>query len=157
MPTLAQEIGKQRPFESPSQEAYLNILRTASVLSAPFAHLFDSAGLSEATYNALRILRAAGAQGRLCNEIGAQLVARVPDVTRLVDRLEKAGLARRRREGSDRRAVRVSITAAGLARLADLDQPITDLHNSQLAHMSESQLNTLSKLLVKARSAPAAH
>ena len=89
--TLGDEIGKSKPFETPEQEAYLNLLRTASVLSEGFARLFAAHGLSETAYNALRILRGAGEGGRMCQEIGGQLVARVPDVTRLVDRLERRG------------------------------------------------------------------
>ena len=79
-------------FDTPEQEAYLGIVRTYSILITPFERLFKHHGLSQGTYNALRILRGAGESGRMCHEIGKHLVAQVPDVTRLIDRLEEMGL-----------------------------------------------------------------
>ncbi|HYD01378.1 MAG TPA: MarR family transcriptional regulator [Phycisphaerales bacterium] len=149
---LAREIHKRGPFQSAAQEAYLNVLRTASVLSAEFERLFRRHGLSGATYNALRILRGAGEEGRRCTEIGEHLVAEVPDVTRLIDRLERAELVKRSRgTGEDRRVVNVRITGAGLALLKKLDQAVMDLHQRQMGHMSRRDLQTVSELLCAAR------
>lgn len=148
---LAREIHKRGPFESAAQEALLNVMRTASMLAGPFERLFKGHGLSGATYNALRILRGAGEEGRRCSEIGEHLVAAVPDVTRLIDRLDEAGLAKRARGSDDRRVVTVRITPAGLALLKKLDQPVLDLHQRQLGHMSRKDLETLSVLLCRAR------
>lgn len=148
---LAREIHKKAPFESAAQEAQLNVMRTASMLSGPFERLFKAHGLSGATYNALRILRGAGPEGRRCSEIGEHLVSAVPDVTRLIDRLEATGLVKRVRGSEDRRVVTVRITPAGLALLKRLDQPILDLHERQLGHMSRKDLETLSLLLCRAR------
>lgn len=149
--SLQSEIYKRHPFETAAQEAFLNILRTTSVLDAPFERLLRDHGLSTATYNVLRILRGSGETGRVCHEIGRHLVARVPDVTRLIDRLEKQGLAKRTRGDVDRRLVRVVITRDGLDVLAHLDAPVILAHQRQLAHMSDEELNTLSRLLTKAR------
>lgn len=151
---LARELGKSRPFDSAEQEAYLNLRRTASVVNAEFEQLFRPLSLSEATYNALRILRGVGAVGCPCSRIAENLVARVPDVTRLVDRLEAAGLAERTRVSTDRRVVQVKITQAGLDQLAKLDEPVLDLHARQLGHLTKAELKTLSALLVKARERP---
>jgi len=150
---LAREIGKKRPFEVPEQEALLNLVRTASVLQGPFEVLLRERGLSGAGYNILRILRGAGDEGRACHEIGCQMVARVPDVTRLVDRLEAAGLVERRRSAADRRVVMVAITGPGLELLGSLDEPMTRLHREGLGHLSASELEELNRLLVRARSA----
>lgn len=155
-PTLAEEIHKQSPFEEPAQEAYLNIVRTCAALQADFERLLKKHGLSHSTYNALRILRGATvgpeAPGkRACNEIGEHLVSRVPDVTRLVDRLESLGLAERVRDQGDRRIVFVKITRKGLALLSKLDEPVLALHRAQLRHMSADQLAQLNQLLVAAR------
>lgn len=178
---LARQLGKRRPFDTPEQEAYLNLVRTTTELSASFERLFKRHGLSEATYNVLRILRgealAAGAPGhasgadharnpaesapshdrpaagRACHEIARRMVAGVPDVTRLVDRLERAGLARRARLSTDRRVVLVQITPAGLERLERLDAPVLARHREQLGHLSAAELDTLNALLVKARAA----
>ncbi len=148
---LQAEIFKRRPFDTPAQEAFLNLLRTTSVLDAPFERLLRDHGLSTATYNVLRILRGAGDSGRVCHEIGRHLVARVPDVTRLIDRLEKQGLARRTRGDADRRLVRVVITQMGLDVLGTLDAPVMAAHQRQMSHMTDEELTTLSRLLAKAR------
>lgn len=173
---LQRELGKQGAFASPAQEAYLSLQRTASVLSADFAKLLKPHGLSEATYNVLRILRGAvraterragnggngGSRGggdenqsgegwRTCGQIGAHMVTPVPDVTRLVDRLEARGLVTRERSKEDRRIVRVAITKAGLDLLAILDRPMVLLHEQQLAHMAETDLSRLVLLLARVR------
>lgn len=151
--SLRREVGKRNPFQSATQEAYLSIQRTGSVLSGEFARLFREHGLSEATYNVLRILRGALGDGgsRTCSEIGEHMVSPVPDVTRLVDRLEKRRLVRRARESEDRRVVRVEITEKGLELLAALDSPVMEAHERQLGHISQSDLERLIRLLARAR------
>lgn len=153
---LQHEIGKKHPFDLPEQEAYLNLVRTVSSLNVQFERYFREHGLSEATYNALRILRGAtigpGAPGkRACSEIGEQMIAQVPDVTRVVDRIEKLGLAQRCRCSQDRRVVYVKITRKGLDLLARIDASLLKLHKDQLGHMSSRELADFNRLLVKAR------
>jgi DNA-binding MarR family transcriptional regulator len=148
---LARELKKRRDFDLPEEEAFLNILRTGIALAGPFEAVFKEFGLSEATYNVLRILRGAGDRGRMCSEISEHMVARVPDVTRLVDRLESMGLAERRRCSEDRRAVYVAITPKGIEAANALDTPVRRLHKAQLSHLTKAELGTLNKLLVKAR------
>jgi DNA-binding MarR family transcriptional regulator len=157
MSTLKDEIGKRHAFASPEEEAHLNLLRTVSVLDAAFAPLFKAKGLSETTYNILRILRGhhaapnADPAGIPCQTIGDQLVSRLPDVTRLVDRLETAGLVRRSRTPEDRRVVLVGITRKGLSLLAELDEPVNTLGRALFKHMTKSELTDLVRLLTKAR------
>lgn len=149
--SLQHEIGKKRPFDSAEQEAHLNIQRSAACLAMPFERLFREHGLSEATYNALRILRGHLPAGVPSQTIGEHLIAQVPDVTRLVDRLVASGLAERCRIEADRRVVMVKITKAGLDLLGKLDKPVRELHAMQLGHLSPAELSQLSRLLVKAR------
>lgn len=150
---LAAEIGKRTPFQSPRVEAYLNLIRTASLCSADFERLFRTTGLSEATYNVLRILRGSkitdppGLGEVTCQRIGEQMVSPVPDVTRLVDRLERQGLARRRRCERDRRVVYVSITPQGESLLDSLAPAVDQVHAAHCGHMSEEDLRRLSALL----------
>ena len=151
MGRLGHELGKQGPFASAAQEAYLNVVRTASALGGEFAALFRSRGLSASGYNALRILRGAGEGGRTCQEVGQRLVVRVPDVTRLVDRLERGGLVERRRSDEDRRVVHVRLTPAGAALLGELDGPVLELHERQMAGLSPEELGVLNDLLERAR------
>lgn len=151
---LQDEIHKKRPFDTPEQEAFLNLMRTCAMVSTESEGLLRGQGLSGATYNVLRILRGAGEAGRMCHEIGEHMVTRVPDVTRLVDRLEEMGLVRRERCTKDRRVVHVKITPEGERVLAKLDAPVLEMHARQLGHLTREELGRLSELLVKARRRP---
>jgi DNA-binding MarR family transcriptional regulator len=150
---LQEEIGKKHPFDCPEQEASLNLARTMDHLGQPFARLFQEHGISAPQYNVLRILRGTGGDGLPCLEIAAQMITRMPDITRLVDRLVEASLVQRNRCCKDRRVVRVQITEAGLDLLDRLDQPVLDLHRRQLGHLTRAELDELNRLLVKARQA----
>ncbi|GJM18942.1 MAG: transcriptional regulator [Phycisphaeraceae bacterium] len=149
MSTLQHQLGKREPFRSATQEAHLNVVRTAAALEGGFARLFRAHGLTGSSYNALRILRGAGPS--TCSQIGDHLVVRVPDVTRLIDRLAARGFVERARSDEDRRVVRVAITDAGRVLLAGLDGPVEALHTQQLNHMDAGELRELSRLLEKAR------
>lgn len=150
---LQREIKKKKPFDSLEEEVGLNLLRTNSVLGGQFDQLFRQHGTSEAQYNALRILRGAGGDGLPCLEIASRMIARVPDITRLLDRLDAAGLVARRRIPEDRRVVLVAITQKGLDLLAGLDKPMAELIEEQFRHMTKDELKELNRLLVKARKA----
>jgi len=150
-PRLQDEIKQSRPFQHPEAEAMLNLSRTQEVLRAPLEGLMKERGLSASSYNVLRILRGAADEGLPCREIGDRMVTRVPDVTRLLDRLEAADLVQRRRCTEDRRVVRTHITAEGLSLLSSLDEPLRTLQHQLLGHMSPQDLNTLSRLLEIAR------
>jgi len=148
---LAKQIRQSKPFQSLEEEAFLNLLRTADALLQKEAQLLESFGISHAQYNALRILRGAGDEGLACSEIGGRMITRDPDITRLVDRLEKRGFTTRSRESSDRRVVTVRITREGMQLLGALDQPVADLHRSNLSRLGASNLKTLIELLEQAR------
>lgn len=157
---LAQELKKRQPFERPEEEVYLNLIRSAEWLGHDSDRLLKQYGLSEATYNVLRILRGAGGDGLPCQEIGVRMVTRVPDITRLLDRLEGRNLVQRNRTQRDRRVVLVSITPQGLELLASLDQPVNEQSIRQFAHMTREELGELNRLLEKARESvgePAEH
>ena len=132
--------------------AYLALLQAANDLSAEIHALFKSADLTEAQYNVLRVLRGAGDTGVTCSQVGERLIHKDPDVTRLLDRLERRHLIERARDRSDRRVVRTRITGKGLAVLATLDGPLDALHEKQLGHLSEKQLAQLQSLAEAARS-----
>ena len=148
--SLAREIGKRGPFDCPEQEAMLNLLRTAAVLAEPIDCIFRSADLSAPAYNILRILRGHG-EPLPCGSIAAEMIARVPDMTRLVDRLEKKELVARLRCAEDRRVVPIAITAKGKRLLKKLDPLVLAEHRRSMARLSRQELNTLSRLLTKAR------
>ena len=149
--TLSEELRVSRPFASSGVEAYLNVVRSAHQLQAETQVVLRREGLSVPQYNVLRILRGAGEDGLPCLGIGERMVARVPDVTRLIGRLEQAGLVTRERTPSDRRIVAVRITEEGLQRLARLERPVQDLHERQWAVLDEVERRTLIDLLTRAR------
>jgi len=148
---LQEELGKKHPFASLEQETALNLFRTMDHLQQDFCRLFQEHGLSGPQYNVLRILRGHGGDALSCCEIAADMVTRMPDITRLVDRLEESGWVARQRDADDRRVVRVQITAAGLELLSRLDRPVLELHHRQMGHLSRSELRELNRLLVKVR------
>lgn len=148
MPTqLQQEIKQKRPFRSVPEEAFLNVLRTSAVLMEGLSELLRPANLTQPQYNVLRILRGAGESGLPTGEVGERMLTRDPDVTRLIDRMEKQGLVRRERATTDRRVVIVYITEQGLDAVNDLDQEMLILHENQLGHLGEERLRLLIDIL----------
>jgi DNA-binding MarR family transcriptional regulator len=148
---LAEELGKRDPFVSPAQEAYLNLLRSASTLAGAFETLFAEHGLSQPLYNVLRIVAGHGPGGVRSQQIAKDLITRGPDVTRLVDRLVRAGHVERRPCKDDRRVVYVHLTRSGRGLLKKLRKRVDELHVQQLGHLSEKELGELSRLLFLAR------
>ncbi len=135
------------------QTAFLGLQRAAADLGQQVAELLKPAGLSPAQYNVLRILRGAGEAGLPCGEIAARMITRDPDITRLLDRLEKRGLVSRARESGDRRVVTTRITDEARSLLGTLDEPVAALHRRQLAGLGEEKLHALVALLEQARGA----
>ncbi len=150
---LRDEIKQSKPFQSLEQEALLSIERTAAVLGHSLAEALKPFGVTTTQYNVLRILRGAGHAGLCRNEVRERMVAQVPDVTRLLDRLTDMGLVDRERDTGDRRLVTTRITAAGLRLLKQMDGPLADIHKQQLGHLSQQTLRTLIELLGMAREA----
>jgi DNA-binding MarR family transcriptional regulator len=150
---LQQELHQSKPFANAQVEAYLNLLRTHDRLHGDVLRFLKGHGISAPQYNVLRILRGAGDDGLPCLQIAERVVTRVPDITRLLDRLEAAGFVRRTRSEHDGRVVLSRITESGLELLADLDQPLLAFHDAMLGHMTTEELSQLSHLLEKARAA----
>lgn len=152
---LAKEIGKKQPFAVPAEEAFLNLMRTCSILGAQGNRLMREKGLAEPSYNILRILRGAGDEGRCGFEIASSMIANVPDMTRLIDRLEKMKFLERKRMDQDRRLVRCFITKEGLDVLKELDQPILELLKQQFAKMTKQDIESINDLMVRLRESAA--
>ncbi len=148
--SLQREIKKKRPFESLEQEAMLNIVRTNDQHQIRFARLFRQHDLTLSQYNILRILRGEGAPLPSL-EIASRTVTVVPGITGLIDRLEQSGFVVRERCQKDRRVIYVALTEKGQKTLADLDQPLQELHKNLLGHLTKDELKELIRLLEKAR------
>jgi DNA-binding MarR family transcriptional regulator len=149
--SIQDEIKQNKPFPSLEAEAALALLRTADQLEARVAEVLKPHGLSPTQYNALRILRGAGAEGLPCSEIGERMISRDPDITRLLDRLERRGLVARSRDPEDRRVVKTQILPPGLALLKSLDRPLEQFQRASLGHLGERRLRELIRLLGTAR------
>ncbi|MDA8745808.1 MarR family transcriptional regulator [Rubripirellula amarantea] len=139
------------PFDSPAQEAYLHLWRSYDRLRAIEDELFNRYDLSAQQYNALRLLSVVYPAGMQTMEIGRQLISRMPDMTRLLDRLNKRGLITRKRLPENRRVVEVFITKAGRKLLSDMSDEVLEMHEQQLGHLSPNQQKQLVKLLRLAR------
>lgn len=149
--SIQSEIQQTKPFSTLEEEALVSLQRTADQLHWRMSEMLKEHGLSPTQYNALRILRGAGNEGRACSEIAERMINRDPDITRLVDRLERRRLVARSREGRDRRVITTRITPAGLKLLESLDRPIEDFNRKLLGPLGEQQLRTLIQLLDAAR------
>ena len=137
----------------PEEEAYLGIVRAHEKLAAEYAAFFKEHGLSAPQYNVLRVLYVRGVECMPILEISKRLVNRVPDITRLIDRLESAGLVERRRCTRDRRVIWVHLTDEGLRRVEEIHGPLIEISRRQFAHMTHAELAELTRLLNRARGA----
>jgi DNA-binding MarR family transcriptional regulator len=148
---LQSQIKQSRPFHTPEEQLFVNLLRTARQLLDDFDRLLRSREITQPQYNILRILRGAGAAGLPSGEIGERMVGRDPDVTRLLDRMEERGLVVRTRSTLDRRVVTTQLTADGLRMVDEFDEPLLAMHTRQLGHLSPEEMDELNRLLERAR------
>jgi DNA-binding MarR family transcriptional regulator len=130
--------------------AFLELLRTTDTLSRGLIAILKTRDLSANQYNVLRILRGSPS-GLPCGEIARRMITRDPDITRMLDRLEKRGLISRWRETTDRRMVMARIVPEGLKLLSRLDEPVEAAHRRQLGHMGRKRLKILIDLLSDSR------
>jgi len=139
-----------RPSKSPpSLEAhvFVTLQKAADALAQQVEQLLKANDLTAAQYNALRILRGTEPEGLACSNIADRMISHDPDMTRLLDRMEKRALITRQRQKDDRRVVKTRITAEGLTLLKRLDQPIRELHKCQFRRIAVAQLKTLIETL----------
>jgi DNA-binding MarR family transcriptional regulator len=152
--TLREEIKQTKPFTSREQEAQLSVIRTGAVLMDGIEQFLKPYGITATQYNVLRILRGAEPNGLCRNELRDRMLTRMPDMTRLLDRMEQSGLVDRERQDHDRRMVRSRISSTGLKLLADLDGVTQEEEKRRFGHLNEQQLRTLIELLAIVRSGP---
>jgi len=151
MKGTGQSRSRRRP-DCPEEALFLDLLRTTDMLARGLVSVLKTEEVSPNQYNVLRILRGSR-NGLPCGEIASRMITRDPDITRLLDRLEKGGLISRCRETKDRRMVMARITPDGLKLLSRLDEPIEEAHRRQLGHLGRERLRVLTDLLHAARTA----
>jgi MarR family transcriptional regulator, organic hydroperoxide resistance regulator len=151
---ILKELQQTKPFRHVEEEVFLNIQRTADAMMQEVTDVLRPFGLSPTQYNVLRILRGAGDSGVTCKDIGARMLTRDPDITRLLDRLERRNLVTRNRAKEDRRFVAIRITDEGLDLLKNLDEPVAVKQIAMMRHMDEQQLGETIEMLEKIRDWP---
>ena len=152
---LLDEIKQSKPFERTSDEALLSIIRTASILEHGTNELLRPHGITMTQYNVLRILRGTGAIGLCGKEIGERMVSRVPDVSRLLDRMETMGLIGKKRDASDRRHVTARLTTKGRRVLAEATTPeLVAFGRDRMERLSARTIDALNKALAVIREGP---
>jgi DNA-binding MarR family transcriptional regulator len=151
MGRLKDEIKQSKPFESLEAEVFLNLQRTADALLYLLNETLKPSELTASQYNVLRILRGAGPDGIPCSEVSERMVTHDPDVTRMLDRMEKRGLVMRSRDHRDRRVVLARISAAGLRLLEQVDGGVEAMLAGALSRLGPKKLEALNDLLEAAR------
>lgn len=140
-----------RQFDSIEQEGFLSLWRTYDRLRALEDELFARYDLTPQQYNALRLLNSRSPEKIPTLDLARRLVSRAPDITRLLDKLERRHWIERERPADNRRVVRVGITESGVALLEQLREPLAECHCRQLGHLSKQELGELIALLRAAR------
>lgn len=138
-------------FDSPHQEAYLNLWRTYDKLRSIEDAVFLRFEITAQQYNTLRLLRGEHPQKLNTLVLAKRLVSKAPDITRLLDRLEERNLISRERPDDNRRVVKVGITLQGMKLLQKLDHEVLQCSKKQLGHLDDPQLIQLASLLRLAR------
>jgi len=150
---LQSELKQTRPFSSLAAEALAGVLRTAAVLDHAVGEALKPFGVTRTQYNVLRILRGAGERGLCGRDVGERLISKVPDVPRLLDRMEEMGLIHRERDPSDRRHVTARITAEGLRVLAEAAPVLERIERERFAPLGDESLHSLVRVLDSVRAA----
>jgi DNA-binding MarR family transcriptional regulator len=151
--TLREELKQNKPFNSIEQEALLSVVRTSALLMDRFELFLRPYGITSTQYNVLRILRGAEPDGLCRNELCDRMLTRMPDVTRLLDRMEEAGLVERTRESDDRRMVSSRITKKASQLLATLDPLVAENERQSFSGITPDRIQTLIDVLDAVRNA----
>jgi len=145
------ELIRQDTFTSSAQEVILNVIVTGSWLLSELMTAMAPYGVTPAQYNVLRILRGSDPNKMTCSAIGARLLDRTPDVTRLLNRLERSGFIDRERASYDRRVVEVGITEAGLVLLNKMQEHVNTMQDQLTCHLAEGERHQLIEYLESLR------
>lgn len=139
---LARRLGTDRAFR-PGETLLLALGLATADLTAETTRILEDHGLGHTHYNVLRILRGAGSRGATHGDLTRWMIVGVPDITRLVDRMQRAGWVSRERDPDDRRRVIHRITPAGLELLGVLDPLIAEVHGWVEQALPEAERNEL--------------
>jgi DNA-binding MarR family transcriptional regulator len=147
---LEEEIKQQKPFRNEAERLTVNILFTAAWLQSFHRDFLKPHDISGPQYNILRILRGQFPKPATINLLKERMLDKMPDVSRLVDRLLIKGFVTRVTCSNDRRAVDIVISATGLTLLQTIDEQWHTADTS-LAALSDDEKKQLNLLLDKLR------
>ena len=151
---LREELKQTRPFPRRSAEAAVSVMRTAAILEHELNDVLKPSGLTVTQYNVLRILRGAGEKGLCGREVGERLVSPVPDVSRLLERMEDVGLLSRERDEKDRRHVTARLTESGRRLLESVTPALEAVERARFGRLSETALQAMITSLAQVRENP---
>ena len=143
--TVPPEHPTTEAYRQPEQEVFVNLLRSYDCLWSEQGKFFARFGVTPQQFNVLKVLASPNeGPGVACQAIAEKLLNRVPDITRLLDRLEQAGLIWRERCCADRRVVRISATRQGKRileegrdrRIAVIAESLADLPDAAVADIA---------------------
>jgi len=129
-------------------------MRTAAILEHELNDVLKPSGLTVTQYNVLRILRGAGEKGLCGREVGERLVSPVPDVSRLLERMEDVGLLSRERDAKDRRHVTARLTESGRRLLESVTPALEAVERARFGRLTESALQAMITSLAQVRENP---
>jgi len=148
---IQREIRQTKAFAVPEEEATVALLRTVDVIRGEAERTLAPYGITLQQYNVLRILRGSHPEPLPTLEIAERMIERAPGITRLLDRLEAAGLVSRKRCPEDRRIVHCAITRSGLATLEASDEPVRAIGRRRVGRLAKAELAKLVAMLDRLR------
>lgn len=143
---LAKRIKQTKDFESPAQEAMLNLFVAAAYTRRQVEQVCQDFGIQFSHYNVLRILRGVHPEGHARCDIIDRMLDPSPDVTRLIDKLVDHGFVERSRSEEDRRVTIHTITDKGLELLSKMHPAITDVQERFGERIAQRDLEHLSRI-----------
>lgn len=134
------------------REVHVNVLLLANRSLDALEEICHDEGITHQQYVALWTLCLAddADSGVPIGTVADGLLNRASDTTRLIDRLERAGLAERRPSPIDRRSVLVRATGQGRRVFAAVTPKLQEFHRRQWATLSRAEVDSLNALLAKA-------
>jgi DNA-binding MarR family transcriptional regulator len=142
-----QQRVKQRAFRDAAETAFIGLLVVAEQAHQRLEEMCRRSGITHMQYNVLRILRGAHPDGHPRFEIVNRLIRRAPDVTRLLDRLERQGLIERAWDSANRRQSIARITERGLALLETIEPELRKVQSQILAPLRREEVAGLATAL----------
>ncbi|WP_053333965.1 MarR family winged helix-turn-helix transcriptional regulator [Gemmatimonas phototrophica] len=141
-------------IDTPNAPSAACMASSVFALRAAAAHVerslsraLDPFGITAAQFELLVVIDRHAGAGAGCSELGRQLAAPGPDVTRMLDRLDTAGLVARSRDKNDRRVVHTLLTDKGRELLELAAPSVAQAELSVFEGLADADRHRLTELL----------